>query len=141
MSRSGSTALRNPKVAKAFEEMDLFESWGTGLRRIRESCAALDLPAPEFLEIGDMFRVNLFRATLGSTDPKTDLKKASEKQTDIQGEILNLLEDNPYLTRNELAAQLSLSRTTIGTYIGKLRQKGLLEYVGSARTGHWVVKG
>ena len=60
----GATALRNPKVAEAFMQMDMFESWGTGLRRIRDACAAAGLPEPEFREIGNMFRVNIFRLRL-----------------------------------------------------------------------------
>lgn len=60
----GATALRNPKVAEAFMQMDMFESWGTGLRRIRDACAAAGLPEPEFREIGNMFRVNISRLRL-----------------------------------------------------------------------------
>ena len=59
---SGSTALRNPTIAKLFKEMELFESWGTGLRRIQEQCDKFGLPDPEFQEIGNLFRVNIFRA-------------------------------------------------------------------------------
>lgn len=44
--------------------MDMFESWGTGLRRIRDACAEAGLPEPEFREIGIMFRVDIFRPRL-----------------------------------------------------------------------------
>lgn len=60
----GATAQRNPKIAEAFMQMDMFESWGTGLRRIRDACAEAGLPEPEFREIGSMFRVDIFRPRL-----------------------------------------------------------------------------
>jgi predicted HTH transcriptional regulator len=41
--------------------MHLIESWGTGIRRIIEDCAQLNLPEPVFSEIGDAFRVEVYR--------------------------------------------------------------------------------
>lgn len=58
------TRLRNPRVANALMQMDLFENWGTGLKRIREACVDPGLPAPEFQELDSAFRVNIFRLRL-----------------------------------------------------------------------------
>jgi predicted HTH transcriptional regulator len=129
---AGSTAVRNPRIAKAFEEMELYESWGTGLRRIQLKCKEYGLPAPEFLEIGDMFRVNIFRAPA----PKTAPKKAEE----IRKLILELLVSNPEMTRQNLADELGVSLTTIRKYLTDLREENLVEYIGSARKGYWSVK-
>ena len=60
----GTTRLRNPRVANALMQMDLFENWGTGLKRIREACVDPGLPAPEFQELDSAFRVNIFRLWL-----------------------------------------------------------------------------
>lgn len=37
------------------------EEWGTGIRRILKRAEEYGLQKPEFLEIGDTFRVNLYR--------------------------------------------------------------------------------
>ncbi len=39
------------------------EGWGTGLKRIIDMCHEMNIREPEFLEIGDLLRVNLYRAT------------------------------------------------------------------------------
>ena len=41
--------------------MELIEGWGTGIRRIIKRAEEYQLRTPEFTEIGDTFRVNLFR--------------------------------------------------------------------------------
>lgn len=136
----GSTALRNPRIAKAFEEMDLYESWGTGLQRIQNSCKEYGLPEPEFLEIGSMFRVNIFRSVDLKVDLKTDLKTFAGDPSSAQKEILRILTENPNLSREDLAKILGVSRSTINSHISVLRKEDLLEYSGSARNGRWVVK-
>ena len=40
--------------------MGLIEGWGTGLQNIRQA-AEYHLPEPEFIELGETFRVNLYR--------------------------------------------------------------------------------
>ena len=45
-------------MAEAFQHI---ESWGTGIRRMIEDYAQLKLPEPVFTEIGDAFRVEIYR--------------------------------------------------------------------------------
>ena len=51
--------------------------------------------------------------------------------------ILHLLGDNPHLTRKEMAAQIGKDVRTIGRVIKTLQENGLLQRVGSAKTGYW----
>jgi predicted HTH transcriptional regulator len=141
---AGSTAVRNPRIAKAFEEMELYESWGTGLRRIQDGCREYELPEPQFQEIGDMFRVNIFRAPAPKAAPKAAPNKqstglAGNPQTAML-EIVKLLKENPSLTRQELAGKLGLSLTTVRKHLAVLKKSGQIEYSGSAKKGEWVVK-
>ena len=58
---SGHSKLRNKVLAEVFSQMGLIEAWGTGLGRIKNKAKEYGLPAPEFIEIGESFRVNLYR--------------------------------------------------------------------------------
>ena len=40
------------------------EAWGTGLQRIQMTAKEYDLPEPEFVEMSESFRVNLYRNPL-----------------------------------------------------------------------------
>jgi predicted HTH transcriptional regulator len=49
------------------------------------------------------------------------------------------LEDNPNMTREEIAAELNLSVSRIEKVIRQLRNEGNLIREGSARNGRWKV--
>ena len=57
----GRSKQRNRVVAEVFSQMGLIEGWGTGLQNIRQAAAEYHLPEPEFIELGETFRVNLYR--------------------------------------------------------------------------------
>jgi predicted HTH transcriptional regulator len=141
---TGATKLRNPLLAKVFQEMELFESWGTGIKRIQDTCAEYGLPAPEFQEIGNTFRVNIFRAPAPKAAPKAAPKIGSGSfkgnPAEAQQEIVKLMKANPGITRQELADALQVSLTTIRKHIADLRNLGIVSYEGSAKSGIWIVK-
>ena len=157
---AGSTALRNPKVAEVFKQMDLFESWGTGLRRIQESCEKLGLPEPEFQVIGDLFRVNIFRLVPETkvapkqnvspkvspkqnvnqkVTPKVNQKTLAYNPAQLEEEILRLLKENPEISQVHLADITSLSRSSIQRCLASLKETGRIKRVGSNRAGSWIV--
>jgi predicted HTH transcriptional regulator len=53
--------------------------------------------------------------------------------------ILQLIQDNSHITRQQLADTLGKDVRTIGRAITKLQQAGKLTRVGSDKTGHWKV--
>ena len=57
---NGRSKIRNKAIAEIFSRMEIMEEWGTGIRRILKRAEEYGLQKPEFLEIGDTFRVNLY---------------------------------------------------------------------------------
>lgn len=72
---SGRSKIRNRAIVEVFSRMELIEEWGTGIRRILKRAEEYELPEPEFLEIGDTFRVNLYRKA-----DKKPIKKADNSR-------------------------------------------------------------
>lgn len=70
--------------------MGIIEEWGTGIRRIKNRAAEYGLPEPDFLEIGDSFRVNLYR-----TNQKKPIKADRKPiESEKEKQIVSYLEEN-----------------------------------------------
>lgn len=59
--KEGGSKIRNRCIAEVFSRMKIIESWGTGIKRMFSSCREYEIREPELPEIGDSFRVNLYR--------------------------------------------------------------------------------
>lgn len=51
----------NRTLARTFEKIGIVEGWGSGLKRIIGMCESYGVEPPQFIEIGDMLRVNFYR--------------------------------------------------------------------------------
>lgn len=63
----------------------------------------------------------------------------SSMLTVTQKKILRALQRNPHLTKAKLAERLGVGKTTIDQGIAALKNNGLIERVGSNKTGYWNV--
>lgn len=60
--RQGVSKIRNHVIARVFKELNLIEQWGSGVRRIYAEALALNLPEPQYLEVGMHVRVIVYLA-------------------------------------------------------------------------------
>ncbi|MCL2864598.1 MAG: putative DNA binding domain-containing protein [Lachnospiraceae bacterium] len=180
---SGRSKIRNKVVANVFNEMEIMESWGSGLKRIMERAEEFGLQEPAFVEMDGSFRVNLFRnvvenkigfetaskaapksgivpktAPKSGIVPKTALYNETELEsvlatiindnnkmkimalTGLQRKILAYIVMNPSMTRVEIGDKVKKSRTTVRMNISTLRDAGLIEFIGSSKSGKWIIK-
>ena len=72
------------------------------------------------------------------TEKVTD--KVTDKVTNRERQILRLLIENPDDTTSQLAARLAVTRKTVARYLKSLKEKGVIERVGSDRKGCWEIK-
>ncbi|MDA2936245.1 winged helix-turn-helix transcriptional regulator [Patescibacteria group bacterium AH-259-L05] len=54
--------------------------------------------------------------------------------------ILTLINENPKITQEELSVKTGLTIRGVEWNLKKLKKKGLLKRIGSARGGYWKVK-
>ena len=57
-----------------------------------------------------------------------------------QQKTLMAIKENPHATAQEISKQTNISEITIKRAFSALKAAGLIERVGSDKTGHWVVK-
>ncbi|MFI3202201.1 MAG: ATP-binding protein [Eubacteriales bacterium] len=72
----GKSKCRNAALAEAFYYMGIVEAWGTGIPRIINKCKEYGLPSPTFEELGDGFKVTMFRKVSNASEK---VSNASEK--------------------------------------------------------------
>lgn len=121
----------NPDIARVFYRASYVESWGRGIQKICDACKNLGTDETEYIVHGADIMVKL--KALQSA-------KVTEKVTDIENRILSILRERPYVTYNEIADEVGLSRKTISQKIKLLKEKGVITRVGSAKKGYWKIK-
>ena len=67
--------------------------------------------------------------------------KVSVRVTVNQQRILDAIQANPFVTQEELAQIIGLSRKSIIQNMKKLQENGLLKRVGADKNGHWEIEG
>lgn len=79
-------------------------------------------------------------ATVNDENATVKSQNATVKMSDTQSDILKLLNSNPKLTALDISQELKRDITTIKRAIRNLKEKGLLERVGSDKAGYWKIK-
>ena len=68
--KSGQSLIRNHALARALAYMNLIENWGSGIRKITDSCLDAGLKAPEFIDMEISVRVNIYRKNAVENTPQ-----------------------------------------------------------------------
>ena len=121
--RNGVSKLRNGVIGRVFKELGLIEQWGSGIRRMLDTCRESGLPAPDLQEIATHFRVTfrLQRVTSAFVDP-------------VGKRILAAIEAGNGLSTKQVAEAVALSPRSARTRLKALVEKGLIVEVGSNPT-------
>jgi len=123
---------RNPLIFGLMQRIDLIEKIGSGINRMKDAMLNAGLLEPVFA-MGGFFSVTFYRPV--------DFEKWLEGWTDNLSEplikILNMMNENPEVTKAEILLITGQSKTSLDRYIEKLRSMKLLTRHGSRKGGHW----
>lgn len=146
-----SSSRRNPVLADLFARMDLTERRGSRLRKIIEAYEfeekyKIELK-PEFRSTESAFFTVLKNLNYeGQSDGQNEGQNEGEnegqklKPKDRQERIIHIMKDTKNITVLELSKLLFVSVSTIERDLKKLTGENIIEYVGSAKDGYWIVK-
>ena len=130
---------KNPVIARVFKEIGLADELGSGVRKLFRFGKAYTGYEPELIE-DDIFRINLRltedaeRVTIpGLVDGLVDGLAESQRT------MLQLIRANPQISKKSMADHIGISTTAVDKNIMRLKEKGILERIGSDRTGHWEI--
>ena len=74
-------------------------------------------------------------------DEKSGQKKVVRKSGQKKwSEVLDLIVENPRITRSELSDKLGINPSAIQRHIQKLKKEGIIERIGGDKGGYWKIK-
>ena len=130
----------NPNIAYIFYLAGFIESWGRGIEKICEACEKEELPIPEFVinpnDIMVKFTASkklIVKRPVGVTDGVTD------RVTDSEMLVLELLDFDSRYTYTELSDKLQISGKSVAEKIRSLKNKGIITRIGKPKTGYWKI--
>ena len=142
----------NPTIAQVFYYAGFIESWGRGIEKICEACTADGLPLPEYtIHPGDVmvkFSAPADRVVLGPEAVGVKVVDAvgvkvgetvGVNLTQNEKDILLLLVEDPAFKYSDIASKMGVTEKTVYKWIKSLKSKGVIERIGSDRTGYWKI--
>lgn len=147
----------NVAVAETLYRSMWLENWGSGVRRIIETCQEQGIEEPIWRWDGGFIYVvfkrpkqggNMSSVDNGVSDNENDIevndydKELRQRNlSDIQLNILRLISAQPSITFNELAVRLSISISALRNLRSQMEKKGvLLCRKGATKKGIWEIK-
>ena len=134
----------NPNIAYVFYLAGFIESWGRGVEKICNALKADNLPMPEYtVNSGDIMikftgpEDRIIRVS-GRLSEKLS-EKLSDKLSQKEQKTLELLIEDPGYTSVQIAEKLNVSRVFVTKYLKTVKEKGLIERIGSDRKGYWRI--
>lgn len=139
MLKGGESDPRNKALMKMFNLINVGERAGSGVPNIFNVWNDEGWKTPVIEE-----RFDPDRTILTLPFEKEEVKENNqithiEKEDDLKQKIIDCIKSNPTITTTEIADKLDIARRTVTRKIKELRENGVIERVGSDKTGHWNV--
>lgn len=116
----------NPELMRVFRDLGLAERLGTGIRRVLKY-----YPKEIFRFSSSFLRVSI---PLGKPIP------VNEKAPDSDTSLVELIKDNPKITRAAAAEKLGISESSVYRQLKDLEEEGRIVREGSRKTGYWIIR-
>lgn len=129
---------RNKNIAYAFFKAGFIESWGRGYKKICDGFENAGLPVPSVEVAEGGVRVTFQRNNPNSSQ-KSSQKSSQRCSQKTSDKILQMIKENPKITRNTLSESIGISSRMVAKHIKTLQEQGILKRVGGRRDGQWAV--
>lgn len=131
----------NPKIAYAFYRAGYIETWGRGIERITSACKEAGKPEPLFEASSSEITVTFYTRNNESFAEKfADEFVEKFVENENQRTILKLMLEQPTISAKKIAERIGMTPRGVQKNINALKNAGMVERVGAAKGGHWVVK-
>src|SRR3989344_3875428 len=127
---------RNELIADYFSRMNKVERVGSGIKRMKDAMKNENLPIPRIdINNSNSFFTITFKRPDKPIEKKTN-KKTTQKTTQ---KILEIIKENPSITRAELADKIGISADGIKYHLKRLLLKEKIKRIGPDNGGYWKI--
>ena len=151
--KASSEHLSNPRnhlIANAFYRAGFIESWGRGISKVCKAFTQARLSTPTFEDFWNGTLVQIPRKMADQVNDQVNSPQLSDNEKKVfyfikEFDRVNKQNDrvndqvNNTLTIGHIAEQLGLSYSTIQRSLRTLKQKNMIQRVGSDKTGYWHI--
>lgn len=131
---------RNSKIARFLQEYDYVKEFGEGVDRMFKEMAAAGLPAPEYSDNAFMLNATIRNGAINANNEVINgAINEAIKLSPNQKAVLKAIMETPSITKQTLCDITSLGKSTIDRAIKALKEKGLIQRVGSNKSGYWKI--
>ena len=121
--------------------------------RIKNAVQEYGLPDIELKADGNWFKI-IFKRTRENINQEQEgneggMKGGTESGTkggmnkidisDRQQEVLDIIEENPRITIDEISKIMKINRSAVQKHIEKLKDKNVIKRIGSHKSGYWKI--
>ncbi len=131
-------AVKNLATGRSFEEeIGGADELGSGVRNIFEYYKYYSDIKPK-LEEKDVFNCFVFTDKNSDVTDKVTIK-VTDKVTDNQRLIIEYILENNKISASEMAEKIGMSKRKVLENIKKLKDKDIIQRVGSPKAGLWLI--
>ena len=144
------SGVKQPDNTQAFDFFDLehdslyLDFLGIDKDKLKSENDDVKIPVFRGRTFRDCVSINESRSIGGSVGSKEGKKKGGQKGGQknagkVIDNILQLIIDNPSITRKALSEIVGISPSAIQKYINRLKAEGIIVRNGGDRGGHWEI--
>jgi ATP-dependent DNA helicase RecG len=141
---SGVSLRRNKAISRVLMRLDVIEGYGSGYDRIVVACRDGGYPEPEWIENGPQIKVILrpHPSSDISAQPMNDGPHGRQERSRLTVEerdaaVLAAIDSLERPNTADIQRQTGLSTRSLGRDLRRLRDAGVIEFVGSPKTGFY----
>lgn len=137
---AGVSHIRNKVISRVFRELKIMEEWGTGYKRIAETCKIGGYIIPHWDELGIAIRVTFKPHSMTQEALENIQPFVTDELTQRQKDILATFGQNDKLTSRDIAKRLGypLSERTLRADLTALKNLSLLKIIGGGPKSFWM---
>ena len=146
---SGVSRPRNPEIMRIFKDLEYVERLGSGIPYIvskyGEGIFKLMSSVIRFAYWYDSPKISEFQQDAVSKSPKNHLKTTQKppknhlKTTPKHNNLLIELQNNPFISRPDLAELTGLTINQVRGYLENLKREGVIRRIGAKKGGYWEI--